>query len=100
LGANSSGIPLQGASSSSKLDEEGDLQQVALVVGKLHLTKTRLSGSARRKHKKARKSREPGTGSQQQQGHMASPKPKEVQTRVPRQPRSEGSTPMKEANHP
>jgi hypothetical protein len=97
MGVSSSGTPLQGASSSSKPVEEGDLQQVALEVGKLHLTKTRLSGSAWRKLKKAGES-QGGTGGQQQPRHVASPKPKEAQTKVPNWPRSEGSTPIKEAN--
>jgi hypothetical protein len=77
--------------------EEGDLQQVALEVGKLHLTKTRLSGSARRKLKKARES-QGGTRDQQRPGHVASSKPMETQTRVSKWHRSEGSTPVKEAN--
>jgi hypothetical protein len=57
--------------------EEGDFQQIALEVGKLHLTKTRLSGSTRRKLKKARESQS-GARDQQQPGHVASPKPKEA----------------------
>jgi hypothetical protein len=66
-------------------------------VGKLYLTKTRFSGSGRRKPKKVRES-QGGTGGQQQPGHVTSPKPKEAQTRVPKWPTSEGSTAVKEAN--
>jgi hypothetical protein len=75
--------------------EEADQQQVAVQVGRLHLTKTRLSGSARRKIKKARE-RQCGTGSPQQPGHVALPKPRDVQIRVPERPRSESGTPAKE----
>jgi hypothetical protein len=52
-GVSSSDIPPQGPSVSSKPVEGGDLQHVASKVGKLHLAKTRLSGSARRKLKKS-----------------------------------------------
>jgi hypothetical protein len=51
LGASSSGTPPQGASSSSKPVEEGDLQHVASKVGRLHMAKTKLSGSSRRSFK-------------------------------------------------
>jgi hypothetical protein len=75
--------------------EKGDLQQVASQVARLHLVKTRLSGSTRRKLKKVREN-QGGTGAPQQPGHVASPKLSETQTRVPKEPRSEGSNPVKE----
>lgn len=46
LRASSSGITPQGASVSSKPVDEGALQHVASKAGRLHLTKTKLSGSA------------------------------------------------------
>jgi hypothetical protein len=52
LGDRSSSIPPQGASGSSKPVDKGDLH-VASKVGRLHLAKTKLSGSARRKLKKS-----------------------------------------------
>jgi hypothetical protein len=52
-GTSSSGIPLQGASSSIKHTEGGVLKLVVSKVGRLNLKKTKLSGSARRKLEKA-----------------------------------------------
>jgi hypothetical protein len=72
-GVSSFDIPPQGASSSSKPVEGGDLQHVASKVGRLHLAKTRLSGNAGRKLKKARE-RQSGTGGLQQPGHLSLPK--------------------------
>jgi hypothetical protein len=83
LGARSSGTPPQGASSSSKPVEDDDLQQVASKVSRLHLAKTKLSGSARRKLKKARES-QGSTGGAQQLGCTASSKPRENLTRMPK----------------
>jgi hypothetical protein len=47
-GANSSGTLPPGASNSSKPMEEVDLKLVASKTGRLHLDKTKLSGSMRR----------------------------------------------------
>jgi hypothetical protein len=97
-GVGSSDTPPQGASSSIKPMEGGDLQ-VASKVGRLHLAKTRLSGSARRKVKKARE-RQSGTVGLQQPGHLSSPKSGGSSTKVSKRPRSECSTPTEQVNPP
>jgi hypothetical protein len=67
-GAGGSGIPLQGGSSSDKPEEREGLRHLILGVGRIHLAKTRLSGCARRKLKKAKAS-QAGTGGTQQLGN-------------------------------
>jgi hypothetical protein len=55
--ASSSGIPLQGASNSCKPVDGEDLKLVPYRVGRLHLGKTRLCESTRRKPKSQGESR-------------------------------------------
>lgn len=50
---SSSGIPPEAASSSRKRMEEWNVKLVASKAGRLHLEKTKLTVSARRKLKKA-----------------------------------------------
>jgi hypothetical protein len=90
-GVISSDIPPQGVTGSSKPVDGGDLQYVASKVGRLHLANTRLSGSARRKLKKARE-RQSGTGCLQQPGNLSFHNSRGSSTKVSKRPRSEGST--------
>jgi hypothetical protein len=84
--------PLQGASSSSIPAEGEGLRHLASGVGRLHLAKTKLSGCAEQKLKKARAS-QAGTGGTQQLGNGGMPKQGETLTGASKRPRCEGSTP-------
>jgi hypothetical protein len=59
--------------------------------------KDQVSGSARRKLKNARESQS-NTGGSQQLGYTALPKSREALIRMPKRPRFEGSTLIKEVN--
>jgi hypothetical protein len=82
--------------SSSKPVDEGDLQYVAFKVGRLHLAKTKClevpGGSLKTRESQS------STGGSQKPGYMALPKSREALTRVPKKPRSEGSTLTKKVN--
>jgi hypothetical protein len=91
LGASGSSLPLQGASGSSIPEEREGLRHLASGVSSIHLAKTRLSGCARRKLKKAKAS-QAGTGGNQQPGNGDMPKQGETPTGASKRPRSEGST--------
>jgi hypothetical protein len=89
---SSSDTPLWGASSSSTPAEREGLRHLASGVSRLHLAKTKLSGCARWKLKKARAS-QAGTGGTQQPGNGGMPKQGETPTGASKRPRPEGSTP-------
>jgi hypothetical protein len=59
-GAGGSSTPLQGASGSNIPEAQEGLRHLASGVSRIHLAKTRLSGCARRKLKKAKLSRNQG----------------------------------------
>jgi hypothetical protein len=86
LGASSSDISLQGASSSSTTADRG-LRHLASGVGRLHLARTKLSGCARQTLKKARASQS-GTGGTQEQGNAGIPKQEKISTGTSKRPRS------------
>jgi hypothetical protein len=81
LGVSSSGIPLQGASSSSTPTAREDLGHLVSGVGGIRLGKKTLSGCARQKLKKAKaKASEARTGGIQQPGNARAPKQGEALT--------------------
>jgi hypothetical protein len=98
-GVSNSNIPLQGASSSSIPAEGEGLRLLASGVSRIHLAKTRLSGCAGWKIKKA-KARQAGTGGIQQPGNGGIHKQGEAQTGASKRPRSEGSTPTEQVRPP
>jgi hypothetical protein len=88
----SSKTSLPGASGSSIPAEREGLRYIASGVSRIHLAKTRLSGCARRKLKKAKAS-QAGTGGTQQPGNDGMPKQGEAPTGASKRPRSQESTP-------
>jgi hypothetical protein len=97
LGVSSTDTPLQGASSSSIPTEGEGLDNLAYGVSGFRPAKKTLSGSARRKLKKARgRVREAGTGGIQQPGNAGAPKQGGTSTETLKRPRSEGSNPTAE----
>jgi hypothetical protein len=94
-GASNSGISPQGASSSSKPMVRGNSKVVSSKVGKLHLEKTKVSGSVRRNLKSQGCIR-----GIQQLGCIAIPKPGETLTKTPKRARSAGVTPTDAINPP
>jgi hypothetical protein len=75
--------------------DEGDLKYVAFKVYRLHLAQTKCLEVPGGSLKKARESQS-NTGSSLQPGYTVLPKSRKGLTRVPKKPRSEGSTLLKE----
>jgi hypothetical protein len=98
-GAGGSSIPLQGGSGSDIPGEREGLRHLTSGVSRIHLAKTRLSGCARRKLKKAKAS-QAGTGGTQEPGNGGKPEQGETPTGASKRPRPEGSTPMERVNTP
>jgi hypothetical protein len=83
--------------SSSKATEGKNSIVAACRVCRLHLEKTKLSGCAERKLKKAQAT-QGCTGGIQQPAHTGIPKPGGTPTKMPKRPRSVGGTPTYAVN--
>jgi hypothetical protein len=101
IGVSLTDIPLQGASTSSKYAVSERQGLLVPQTGELRLLKDALSGSARRKLRKARiGASEARTEGSQQPGHASGPNLGETSIETSKRPRSEVSTPTVVAREP